>query len=203
MNIALAVAMGCGGLERFESRCMELVDEVLHRHPDADILWVDLEMPDDPLSFFDWMYHAVPVINGLVHDAWHPEAMLPPPEYVDEVWSDRNPEWGLMSDQQNAQELEMSDLPTYPNPGEIWHVRTHLGNGPARRLVLQVYPAQPREKTPKIMKEPRVVWGNLTYGFCKTHTCTLGTWMKSAIDDFFVLEDTVDDAWDHFRKATK
>ncbi len=29
-----------------------------------------------------WRYHSVPVIDGLVHDAWHPELMLPVDEYL-------------------------------------------------------------------------------------------------------------------------
>ena len=44
---------------------------------DGDILWIDLGCAHPR-----WKYHAVPVLAGIVHDAWHPEAMLPPAEYV-------------------------------------------------------------------------------------------------------------------------
>jgi len=34
----------------------------------------------------DWDYHIVPVIDGIVHDAWHPELVLQPDEYIKEAF---------------------------------------------------------------------------------------------------------------------
>jgi len=67
-------------LAKWDGWCMELVDELLTSHPNADVLWIDL--PFHPT----WTYHAVVVLDGIVYDAWHPSVCLPPAEYVREVF---------------------------------------------------------------------------------------------------------------------
>jgi hypothetical protein len=76
-------------IESFEGLCGELCDELLHEHPDAKILYIGPVDPDDHFvmhgadgQIYYWMYHMVPVIDGVVHDAWFPEMLLPPDQYV-------------------------------------------------------------------------------------------------------------------------
>lgn len=78
MNIAAAIAAR-DGLDTWDGCCLELCNEVETEHPDIDVLWID--QPDAL-----WDFHVVPVIDGVVHDAWNPEAMLPPAEYVAAVF---------------------------------------------------------------------------------------------------------------------
>ena len=72
------------GLGHWEGLCLELVDHLLHIYPEGETLWV--EPTRGP-----WTYHAVLVLNGVVHDAWHPEIMLPPAEYVARVFGAGTP----------------------------------------------------------------------------------------------------------------
>ena len=86
MNHVLELAEDLGGLDSFDGLCMELVDEALHIWEDADILWVEPVVGDRLLG--KWRFHAVVVIAGIVHDAWHPTVLLPPRQYVATVFGD-------------------------------------------------------------------------------------------------------------------
>lgn len=33
-----------------------------------------------------WEWHMVAIVDGVVHDAWFPDLMLPPSEYIDEAF---------------------------------------------------------------------------------------------------------------------
>lgn len=77
-------------LVEWEGYCLELVNDLLHSHPEGQILYVD-NLPKD----HDWLYHAVLVLDGIVYDAWHPEVRLPPAEYVREVFGD-GVRWEIM-----------------------------------------------------------------------------------------------------------
>lgn len=85
-------------LDHYYGLCGELCDEVLHEHPEAKILYIQphpvaglfpgvLEVWREG-SLVEWSYHMVPVVDGLVHDAWFPEDMLPPDEYVKKIFGD-------------------------------------------------------------------------------------------------------------------
>jgi hypothetical protein len=88
-NLATQTAEAEGGLEEFNGLCMELVDCVIKRYEHVDILWIDLA--DHP----QWDYHAVPVIKGIVHDAWNPDVMVPPRAYVDYVFDGYDFNWEI------------------------------------------------------------------------------------------------------------
>lgn len=68
-------------LDEWDGWCLELVDDLLHKYPDGDILYIELG-DTHPL----WTYHAAMVLDGLVYDAWHPNVRLPPAEYVERVF---------------------------------------------------------------------------------------------------------------------
>lgn len=89
MNLALKIANRTGGLGEWEFCCGELADQVLHARPDGQILWVDL--PGHP----KWRYHMVAVVDGVVHDAWRPNVMEPPAQYVRRVFGPAAT-WDLM-----------------------------------------------------------------------------------------------------------
>lgn len=92
MNVALAIAEKRGGLYGYDidGACLELVNDVLLEHPEGEILWVDLV--GHPI----WKYHAVPVLAGLVHDAWRPELpLLPPEDYVCEAFGEYADGWEM------------------------------------------------------------------------------------------------------------
>lgn len=82
-NVALKAAR-VEGLNHWDGLCLELVDYLLRSHPQGEILWV--EPQSGP-----WKYHAVMVLDGIVHDAWHPDVMLPPAEYVQVVFGPHAP----------------------------------------------------------------------------------------------------------------
>jgi len=76
-------------LEEVDGQCGEVCDEVLRKHPRASILYITPSDPDDSFlmytpdgTCYDWCYHMVPVVDGVVHDAWFPDRLLPPEEYI-------------------------------------------------------------------------------------------------------------------------
>ena len=68
-------------LREWDGACLDLVDDLLHKHPDGDILYVENITGR-------WSYHAALVLDGVVHDPWFPNVKLPPAEYVREVFGD-------------------------------------------------------------------------------------------------------------------
>lgn len=89
-NIAVQILEETGQtLEDFEYCCGELADEVLHRHPDAMILYLEPEDQLYPLADL-WSYHMVPIVDGIVHDAWFPKLTLCPQEYVRKAFPNEN-----------------------------------------------------------------------------------------------------------------
>ena len=77
-------------LREWDGWCLELVDSLLHKHPDGRILYVDLEHGPGP-----WKYHTAMVLDGLVYDAWFPTVRLPPGDYVERVFGP-GVEWEVM-----------------------------------------------------------------------------------------------------------
>lgn len=75
-------------LDQFDGLCGELADEVLHEYPDAQLLYIEgrRSLYIESVAGYVWGYHMVPVIDGVVHDAWHPEAVLPVDEYIKRVF---------------------------------------------------------------------------------------------------------------------
>jgi len=80
MTIAVILPQG-EELKKWEGYCLELVNELLHRHPTGQILYIE------PWAG-PWKYHTALVLDGLVYDAWYPDVRLPPAEYVEEVFGD-------------------------------------------------------------------------------------------------------------------
>lgn len=89
MNIALQVLEELGeDLDEYRGYCGELADAIMHRYPNAQILyvkprkdWEDLAIGDDICR-----YHMAAVVDGIVHDAWFPELLLPPDRYVKQAF---------------------------------------------------------------------------------------------------------------------
>lgn len=69
----------------YEGFCGELVDGIIHflGEDRVDIMYLaetseaGIQGPAEP-----WKYHMVPVIDGEVHDAWFPEIVALPTEYL-------------------------------------------------------------------------------------------------------------------------
>ena len=85
----LALAASDETLEDYEGICGELCDMVMHRVPDAEILYVDLD------THPEWKYHMVPIVNGLVHCAWFPTLIVPPRKYVFVAFLGYKKEWSI------------------------------------------------------------------------------------------------------------
>lgn len=75
------VDLSAYSLSEFDGWCLELVNDLLHKYPDGEILY--LEFVSGP-----WKYHAALVLDGIVHDAWNPTVRLPPADYVRTVFGD-------------------------------------------------------------------------------------------------------------------
>ncbi len=73
-------------LSDYDGYCGELVDGLIHwlGEDRVSILYIsngDFSIPLDDGSY--WGYHMVAVVDGRVHDAWFPEHILPPEEYLE------------------------------------------------------------------------------------------------------------------------
>lgn len=77
----------------YDGMCGELVDGMMHwlGEDQVSILYIK---PRDESGIIDhgsasldpWSYHMVAVVDGHVHDAWFPDLVLPPDEYVGEAF---------------------------------------------------------------------------------------------------------------------
>lgn len=88
-NLALAFLDETGGsLDEYDALCGELADALIHWYGEGrvDILYISPRFDEDVIETehepFGWAYHMVAVIDGLVHDAWYPDLILLPDEYV-------------------------------------------------------------------------------------------------------------------------
>ena len=52
-------------IESKDGQCSDVADMVLEVY-DGELVWVD----GDALDQYGWWYHAVPMVDGLIHDAW-------------------------------------------------------------------------------------------------------------------------------------
>ena len=66
-------------LAEWDGACLDLVDDLLHKHEDGGILYVE------NITGI-WSYHAALVLDGLVYDPWFPTVRKSPAEYVNEVF---------------------------------------------------------------------------------------------------------------------
>lgn len=85
-------------LDEYEGLCGELCDRVLARHH-GSILYVapigqTLSMTS--AGGYEWTYHMVPVVDDLVHDAWHPDNVVSVDQYVRAVFPDARVEFEVL-----------------------------------------------------------------------------------------------------------
>lgn len=69
-------------LDEYDGICGELVDGMMHWLGEGKIRILYLKGEGLMCRDLEWSYHMVAVIDGLVHDAWFPNLLLPPSEYV-------------------------------------------------------------------------------------------------------------------------
>jgi hypothetical protein len=62
---------------------MELTQCMMQEDPAIQALWIPLNQHTNERG---WTYHVVPVIDGIVHCAWYPDVMLPPEDYVAQLF---------------------------------------------------------------------------------------------------------------------
>jgi hypothetical protein len=85
---ASAVVLPTGAaLAEYDGFCLDLVDELLHTHPQGMILYVECAHSEAGRRR-GWRYHAAMVLDGLVYDAWYPSVRRSPADYVKHVFGD-------------------------------------------------------------------------------------------------------------------
>lgn len=90
-------------LKAYEGLCGELTDQIIWwlGEERVSILYIEPLADDDALANPKggyWSYHMVPVIDGLVHDAWFPRMIFPPKEYVDRVFNLKYAQFEIFGD---------------------------------------------------------------------------------------------------------
>ena len=86
--------------EPYDGLCGELADEIVHwlGTERVELLYI---APRKESGFFLnplgglWHYHMVPVIDGLVHDAWHPLEVMAPKPFVRNIFGLRTSRFTL------------------------------------------------------------------------------------------------------------
>lgn len=90
MNIALQyLDENNKTLDEFNGICGELVDAIIHWRSDGSVSILYIEEAFGGLiinEVNEWSYHMVPVIDNLVHDAWIPNLILGPEEYIKQAF---------------------------------------------------------------------------------------------------------------------
>ena len=73
-------------VEDYDGICGELTDGIIHWLGEDHVSILHLEERFGGLLLLSdgmaWTFHMAPIIDGNVHDAWHPHLVLPPDEYV-------------------------------------------------------------------------------------------------------------------------
>jgi hypothetical protein len=65
-NLAVQILEEEGAdIQAYDGQCAEVTDMVLNRYT-GEMVWVDGPAVDQ----YGWWYHAVPFVDGLIHDAW-------------------------------------------------------------------------------------------------------------------------------------
>lgn len=78
-------------LDDYDGCCAELTDEVIHWLGEKRVHILYMEETGNRFGPKEkWYYHMVPVVDGLVHDAWFPSFILPPDEYVKTAFPDQS-----------------------------------------------------------------------------------------------------------------
>lgn len=102
MNLAVRfLEQEDSAIDCYDGCCGDLVDDMMHwlGEDRVRIMYIKptepkralVRMLHDPLQVFVWRYHMVAVIDDKVHDAWTPEAVLPPDEYIEAAFPGQNP----------------------------------------------------------------------------------------------------------------
>ncbi len=82
-NIAVAYLEHIGETtDDYEDLCGELVDGIMHWIGEDAVRILYITGEELKCRDMEWSYHMVAVIDGLVHDAWFPNLILPPEEYL-------------------------------------------------------------------------------------------------------------------------
>jgi len=83
-NLAIRYLKDHGeSLGEYDGLCGELVDGIIQWLGEHRVRIMYLKGGEEGLgSNGCWSYHMVPVIDGMVHDAWFPNLIIPPKEYV-------------------------------------------------------------------------------------------------------------------------
>lgn len=83
-----------GDIDEYDGFCGELVDGMIHWLGEDRVKILYIEGADGAEiiagTWRHWRYHMAPVIDGIVHDAWFPDMLLPPDEYVLKAFKDQH-----------------------------------------------------------------------------------------------------------------
>lgn len=86
-NLAIQTLEAAGEtVDDYDGLCGELVDALIHKHGSDAVSIMYIKPPSMDICIQNghrlWSYHMVAVIDGAVHDAWFPDLILPPQEYL-------------------------------------------------------------------------------------------------------------------------
>lgn len=89
-------------IDYYDGCCGDLVDDMMHwlGEDRIQIMYIKpkpgyalVRMVENSPQVFVWRYHMVAVIDGKVHDAWAPDMVLPPDEYIEAAFPGQCPEY--------------------------------------------------------------------------------------------------------------
>ena len=83
LTVELLAEMG-ETIDEYDGLCGELADILISKLGEdvVSILYIDGKECDLRCGDHSWSYHMVPIVHGVVHDAWFPDLMLPPRQYL-------------------------------------------------------------------------------------------------------------------------
>lgn len=116
MNVSTKYLEDIGDtVKDWDGSCLELADRLLHLYEDANLVYLDNLEGYDILSNggYYWSYHAVIELDGKIHDAWHPEIVLPLEGYIKEVFPDQELGVLLHGNQQYVFDIKDNKIKRY------------------------------------------------------------------------------------------
>ena len=104
-------------VDYYPGLCGDLADDVIsHLGEDrVSLLYIRSAREDSCIYYWSqgrlidsWLWHAAPIIDGMVHDAWFPDLIMIPDEYIRLAFPEQDVQWSIYDGNDDDEFREIS-----------------------------------------------------------------------------------------------